>query len=132
MQPKTIKYYGTKVKSEAGEGPPTSAVTLESRPPWFLGGSSCQLRKSFRTANKMYSRAEHVFTLEHLATYESTYKNNNTATAKHFYTLEVSVCDENSSSDKAAEITAVHRLQQQDTTTRLNTAILPLISSFYA
>jgi hypothetical protein len=45
--------------------------TLESRSPWLLGCCSHQLRKSCAGVNMVYSRAEHVFILEHFFTSKS-------------------------------------------------------------
>jgi hypothetical protein len=43
----------------------TSHVTLESRSPWLLRRCSRQLSKNCADANMVYSRAEHLFILEH-------------------------------------------------------------------
>jgi hypothetical protein len=70
-QPKTIPYYGTKIKSQAGTPPcdslPISAVTTELRSPSLLGRCLCQLRKTCSADNMAYSRAaaQHVSILEH-------------------------------------------------------------------
>jgi hypothetical protein len=55
--PTTIKYYGTKMKSEAGSPLPNSLVTLEPRSPWLLGRYLRQLCKSYAGANMVYLRA---------------------------------------------------------------------------
>jgi hypothetical protein len=69
-KPKTITYYGTKMKSEAG--PPPRIILSPNLPrdtrikvAWLLGRCSRQLRKRCARANMVYSRAQRVLILEH-------------------------------------------------------------------